>query len=344
MYPLNELLFLSLSALISGMNDWQSTIIFGEEKLDWLQQYFPYKYGIPSADTLERLFASLDPVEFEKCFRKWVNEISHLTDGEVIAIDGKTICGSYDKLNNVKAKHIVTAYATQSHISLGQEVTAEKSNEITAIPKLLEMLCINGCLVSIDAMGCQKEIISSIRQKDAHYLVAVKQNQKGLHQQVEKMFQGNSKKMIHVERNVDHGRVEIRKCTVVDNLKFFDDKEDWLDIKSVIMIETEVFNKTTKHTGFQKRFYISSALHYAEKFNSCIRSHWAIENSLHWMLDVSFGEDGARRRKNNHAINFNLMAKTALGLIKNNTDKIPMSHKKRKASFNNNYREKILGI
>jgi len=344
MYPLNELLFLSISALISGINDWESTIIFGEEKLEWLRQYFPYKNGIPSVDTLERLYSALDPVSFETYFRAWVNEISSLSDGEVIAIDGKTICGSYDRSNQQKAKHVVSAYATEAHLSIGQELTDQKSNEITAIPKLLELLSIKGCTISIDAMGCQKEIAEKIRDKEADYLLAVKKNQKDLHQQVQKMFVINDLIEIDTTIDVDHGRVETRKCSVVKNLLFLDGQESWKNLTSVIKLETEVFNKTTKKTSHTERFYISSAYKDAKTFNKNIRSHWAVENNLHWMLDVSFSEDHSRKRKNNHAINFNLMAKVALGLIKNHPDKVPMSHKKRRAILNDRYREKLLKL
>lgn len=344
MYPLTELLFLSISALLSGVNEWQLTVIFGNEKLDWLRKFFPFENGIPSADTLERLYSALDPVVFESCFRKWVNEISDLSDGEVIAIDGKTIGGSFDQASDISAKHVVTAYATQAHISLGQELTEQKSNEITAIPRLLELLSIKGAMISIDAMGCQKEIARVIREKEADYLLAVKQNQKNLHQQVEKLFDRNTVRQVHTDRSVNHGRVEIRICSVINELRFLDDKEYWRDLTSIIKLETEVFNKTTKKTTRSTRYYISSADKDAETFNRNIRSHWAIENNLHWMLDVSFSEDNSRRRKSNHAINFNLMAKTALGLLKNNEDKIPITHKRAKASLNDLYREKLLNV
>ncbi len=342
MYPLNELLFLSISGLLSGVNDWQLMVVFGNEKRSWLRKFFPYKNGIPSADTLESLYSALDPIAFEVCFREWVNQVSSLTDGELIALDGKTICGSFDQGDQLSAKHVVTAYATQAHVCLGQELTDQKSNEITAIPRLLELLSIKGCTISIDAMGCQKEIAKVIRKKEANYLLAVKQNQKDLHQQVEKLFHRNTGGQTHTDRCVNHGRVEIRVCSVINDLRFLDGKELWEDLTSIVKLETEVFNKTSKKTTHAVRYYISSAKESAQIFNKQIRSHWAIENNLHWMLDVSFSEDSSRRRKNNHAINFNLMAKTALGLLKNNADKIPISHKKARASFNDSYREQLL--
>ena len=346
MYPLNELLFLSISALVSGINDWQSTVIFGEEKLEWLRKFFPYKHGIPSVDTLERLFSALDPVSFETCFRKWVNQISTLTDGEVIAIDGKTMRGYYETHSNLPAKHVVSAYATQAHICLGQELTDQKSNEITAIPQLLNLLALKGCMVSIDAMGCQTKIASTIRKQEAHYLLAVKKNQKDLHQQVEKLFNMGALSSVSIEENIDHGRAESRTYSVINDLTFLDGKEQWIDLQSIVKVKTKCFNKTTKKTTHQNRYYISSADNDAKMFNQQIPSHWAIEYNLHWMLDVSFGEDKSRRRKNNHAINFNIMAKTALGLIKShpNPKKTPLSHKKRRAILNDSFRERLLGF
>jgi predicted transposase YbfD/YdcC len=344
MYPLNEILFLSISALVCGLNNWQATVIFGEQKIEWLRAYFPYKHGIPSPDTLERVFSAIDPKQFEQCFRNWVNEISSLTEGEVIAIDGKTIRGSYDKYSETKAKHIVSAYATEAHLCLGQQVTDQKSNEITAIPELLNVLSVKGCLVTIDAMGCQREIASKIRSKNADYLLAVKDNQKDLSEQINKVFGLTAISSMDTQINSEHGRVETRKCSLISDLTFLDGKEKWLDLNTIVRIETERFNKTTSKTNREERYYISSGNFTAKRFNTKVRSHWTIENNLHWMLDVSFGEDSSRRRKNNHAINFNIMAKTALTLLKHSAQKIPISHKKHNAILNDEYREKILGF
>jgi len=344
MYPLDEILFLSISALVCGLNDWQSTVIFGKQKLEWLRKFFPYKNGIPSADTLERVFSAIDTEQFEKCFRNWVNDISKLTQGEVVAIDGKTIRGSYDTVSGNKAKHIVSAYATQAHLCLGQEITDQKSNEITAIPQLLDLLSIKSCMISIDAMGCQQKIATKIIEKKADYLLAVKLNQKDLHEQVDKVFGLSALTDVDTDLQVGHGRVETRKCSVITDLTFLDGQEKWTGLKSIVKIETGRYNKTTEKTTTEKRYYISSADCSAKTFNKNIRSHWAIENNLHWMLDVSFGEDSSRRRTKNHAVNYNIMAKTALGLIKQSPEKMPMSHKKHNAILNDTFREKLLGF
>jgi len=344
MYPIEELLFLAISALVCGINDWQKTVIFGDQKLEWLRKYFPYKNGICSPDTFERLFSAIDVTQFEECFRNWVNDISKLSQGEVIAIDGKTMRGSYDIAKGTNAQHIVSAYATQAHLSLGQEVVNQKSNEITAIPELLNLLSINGCVVTIDAMGCQHKIATKILDKNADYILAAKLNQKDLHEQIEKVF--GLTRIADTDTNIDtgHGRVETRKCCVINDLTFLDGKEKWDGIKSIVKIETERYNKTTQLTNKEMRYYISSLNDSASIFNQNIRSHWAIENNLHWMLDVSFGEDQSRRRLKNHAVNYNIMAKTALGLLKNSPQKIPISHKKQKAILNDDFRAKILGV
>jgi predicted transposase YbfD/YdcC len=344
MYPLEEILFLSISALICGLNNWQATVIFGKQKIDWLRKFFPYRNGIPSPDTLERVFSALDPEQFDQCFRDWINEISSLAAGEVVAIDGKTMRGSYDRGSDTKAKHIVSAYAAQSHLCLGQQCVDQKSNEITAIPELLKVLSIQGCLVSIDAIGCQTEIALKIRGKQADYLLAVKENQKDLCEQVDKVFGLATIGSIDTQINVGHGRVESRKCSVINDLTFLDGKEKWYDLNTILRIETERYNKTTAKTSREERYYISSAKFTAQQFNLKVRSHWAVENNLHWMLDVSFGEDDSRRRKQNHAINFNIMAKTALTLLKQNDQKIPISHKKHNAILDDKFREKLMGF
>ncbi len=284
------------------------------------------------------MFAALDPDHFEKCFLNWITRTSKLTDGEVVAIDGKCLRGSYDHVNEKKAKHVITAYATQAHLCLGQKVTDQKSNEITAIPDLLEILAIKGCMVSIDAMGCQKNIAKKIRDKEADYLLAVKENQKGLYQQIENAFEQTAIESTDTDLTVGHGRVETRKCSLIKDLTLIDKKADWPDLSSIIRIESERYNKTTAKTSTETRYYISSADHSSKSFNQNIRSHWAIENNLHWMLDISFGEDGSRRRKDNHAVNYNILAKTALTLIRQCPKKMPVSHKKLNAILCNKFR------
>lgn len=343
-YPLVEIVFLVISAVISGSNDWTAIEVFGKSQLDWLRKFFPYENGVPSHDTLGTVFAAIDNQSFNDCFVNWINLAVSLSNDEIIAIDGKRLRGSYDTFSSKAAIHMVSAFAADNGVCIGQVTTDKKSNEITAIPKLLKLLDIKGCIITIDAMGCQKEIAKDIRKKGADYVLAVKGNQKELSQQVQKMFSiedGTS------EQNTDcgHGRVEIRKCTVIDNLTFLDCKKEWKDLNCVIKIEAERFDKLSKKQSNETRFYISSLRNSPERFNQIIRKHWAIENNLHWVLDVNFGEDKSRKRKDNSAINFNMITKIAMAMIKNDKDKKTSMIKKRyKAALDQKYREIILKV
>jgi len=342
-FPLTEILFLTISAIISGADSWTSISQFGETKLTWLRNYFPYEAGVPSHDVLGKLFARLDHKEFIQCFANWINSISKITDGEVVAIDGKTICKSDDKSTGKSALHVVSAYASKNKLCLGQRVVNEKSNEITAIPELLKILDIQGCIITIDAMGCQKKIAKDIVKKKADYLLMVKDNQKELKQQVEKMFSRGKPTKTNKQFDVGHGRVETRTCDVIDDLLFMDVKDQWIGLKSVVRVHSECYNKQTGKTSQQNRYYISSLSADAKKINNAVRSHWSIENNLHWTLDVIFKEDASLKKKGNSAINYNIMIKLALALIeKEKSQKISKPAKRFTAALDDNYRDLIL--
>lgn len=304
-YPLIEIVFLVISAVISGSNDWTSIEVFGKSQIEWLRKFFPYKNGIPSHDTIGTVFAVIDSQNFNDCFVKWINLVVDLSGEEIIAIDGKRLRGSYDTASSKAAIHMVSAFAATNGICLGQVSTDKKSNEITAIPKLLDILDIKGCIITIDAMGCQKKIAEEIRKKDADYLFGVKGNQEELSEQVQKMF-SIEKGVTDQITDCGHGRVETRKCTVIDNLTFMDGKEEWKDLNSVIKIEAERFDKLSGIKSNEIRYYISSLKSTPERFNQIVRKHWSIENNLHWVLDVTFNEDKSRKRKDNSAFNFNI--------------------------------------
>ena len=307
-YSLNEIIFLVISAVVSGVNEWETIEIFGQQQIDWLRKFFPYKKGIPSHDTLSRFFSALDSQYFSKYFLEWTNSVCQVANGEVVAIDGKRMRGSYDTASGKTAIHIVSAFAAGNNLCLGQVKTQDKSNEITAIPELLELLSIKGATVTIDAMGCQKAIAEKILEKNANYLLAVKDNQQELLAQIEKLF--TIQKIENMNKHVDcgHGRVETRICSVIDDFKFFDDHQDWLGLKSVVKIETERYTKITGKTEHQTRYYISSLPADATNLNKAVRSHWVIENKLHWILDVQFKEDSSRKRMGNSAANFNIIS------------------------------------
>ena len=343
-YELNEILFLVISAVICGLNEWVEIEEYGNGQLKWLRKFFPYKNGVPSHDTLGRLFKLLDTESFAECFDQWVEELSENINGELVAIDGKRIRGSFDKRDNKSAIHVVSAYATRQKLCLQQVATDEKSNEITAIPKLLDLLSLRGCTVSIDAMGCQRDISTKIIKKEADYILGVKSNQKGLLEQIEKVFSISAIESQHKNQNLDHGRFETRECSVITDLTYLDDYDNWPGIKSLIRITSFRENRLTNKEEHQVRYYISSKEANAQVFNDEIRSHWAIENNLHWVLDVNFNEDKSRKRKGNSAYNFNLISKIALGLIEKCDVKLPRSRKRTKAAFDPKFREKLLRI
>ena len=343
-YPLEEILFLNISAIISGFTQWKEIVCFGEEKIDWLRKFFAFKNGIPSHDILNGLFNRLDTKEFNSCFINWVNSIVVHSEGRVIAFDGKTIRGNASNLSDSKL-HIVSAFCARNEISLGQIKVNEKSNEITAIPDLLDLIAVKGCIVTIDAMGCQKKIAEKIIEKNADYILMVKENQANLKEQIEKVFNIQKPEMIDVEEDLGHGRIEKRTCEVITKLDFLDDKEDWKSLKSIIKITSERTNKKTDVYSCETRFYISSISKNAKLINNSIRSHWAIENNLHWTLDVVMKEDGQLNYIGNAPENMNIMRKTAMGmLVQEKTVKESKNIKMVKALLSDTYRELILKV
>jgi predicted transposase YbfD/YdcC len=343
-YPLEEILFLNISAIISGFTQWKEIVCFGEEKIDWLRKFFAFKNGIPSHDILNGLFNRLDTKQFNTCFMNWVNSIVVHSDGRVVAFDGKTIRGNASNLSGSKL-HIVSAFCARNEISLGQIKVNDKSNEITAIPDLLDLIAVKGCIVTIDAMGCQKKIAEKIIEKKADYILMVKENQSNLKEQIEKVFNIQKPEMIDVEEDLGHGRIEKRTCEIITKLEFLDDKEDWKSLKSIIKIKSERTNKKTNVYSCEIRFYISSIAENAKLINNSIRSHWAIENNLHWTLDVVMKEDGQLNYTGNAPENMNMMRKVGLGmLVQEKTVKESKNIKMVKALLSDTYRELILKV
>lgn len=343
-YPLEEILFLTISAVISGCNTWVSIEEFGKLKIDWLGKFYAYQNGTPSHDAISDLFSILDAKLFSECFMNWTKSVANITDNEVVAFDGKTVRG-VGSTSRKYPLHIVTAFCTKNKISLGQVSVDDKSNEIVAIPKLLDLLTLKGCIVTTDAMGCQKKIAKKIREKSADYILQVKDNQKELKQQIEKLFDNHTKRSISTEDDFGHGRIEKRTCEVITNLTFLDGKEDWKDLGSIVRITSEREFKKTGIKSIEYRYYISSIVENPNKINASIRSHWGIENNLHWNLDVIFNEDGQLKRKGNSAENFNIISKVALGLIENEkTEKKSKPLKRLHALLSDSYREKIMKV
>ena len=334
-----------ISAVLSGTNDWEAIELFGKNQFQWLGKYGDFQNGTPSDLTLCRLFATIDPDQFGQCFIEWNNRIRGFMGHQFIAIDGKRLRGSYDKACEKVAIHMVSAFASENGVCIGQVTTDQKSNEITAIPALLQLIMIKNSIVSIDAMGCQKQVAKAIVDKEGNYILAVKQNQNDLHQQVSKLFSITNPTSIDIKHDLGHGRIEKRKCTVIEDLTFLDAKELWKGINCVAKIDSVRINKVSKKEATNTRYYISSLSCDAALLNKAIRSHWSIENNLHWVLDVIFKEDGSRRRKGNSPQNFSLVTKIAMTMLKSqHAGDRSLNLKRFSAATNPEYREKIMGV
>jgi predicted transposase YbfD/YdcC len=315
---------------------------FGRAKEDWLKTFLRLPGGIPSHDTFNRVFSALNPEELEGCFMDWTRSIADLCENEVIAIDGKSMRGSRS-LGKKSIVHMVSAWAEKNHIVLGQVKVDKKSNEITAIPKLLDLLVLKGCIVTIDAMGCQKNIASKIIEKEADYLLSLKGNQGNLVEQVEDSFRFLPVSAFDEELDYGHGRVETRRCSVVSDLSLIESKEEWTGLKALVKIESERYIKSTGETEKETRLYISSLQADAELINRSVRAHWGVENSLHWVLDVGFNEDNSRKRTGFAAQNYSLLNRIALNLLKNEkTTKVGVKGKRLKAGWDNSYLMKLI--
>lgn len=335
-HKLIDVLVLSIIAVICGATEYKEIEIFGKSKEVFLKQFLCLENGIPSHDTIERVIISINPQEFHQCFINWVKSLFESTSGELIAMDGKTSRGSYDTYKKQPPIHLVNAWSTLNGVVLGQYKVDDKSNEITALPKLLSMLQIEDCIISIDAMGCQKEIAKQIIDAKADYILALKGNQETLQQEAIHLF--THAKITNTDENIDinGSRIETRICSVLTDLDLLDEKQHWTSLNAIIRIESirEIANKKTTET----RYYISSLNKTAKELNQLVRSHWQVENNLHWQLDVTFYEDDSRKRKGNSPENFSLLTKTALNIIKTNTtDKISLANKRYKAALDEVY-------
>jgi len=343
-YPLEEILFVAISSSICGISDWDEMEMFGKDQINWFGKYFDFKYGIPSHDTISRLFNLLDPNEFCKYFVEWVDSLRTFVNKEVISVDGKTVKSSAEKSKGIKALHFVSAYAAENQLVLCQEAVNEKSNEITAVPKLLDMIVCKGAIITVDALNTQTEIAKKVIEKEADYIFALKGNHKFMHQSVIEAFEKQTVDSINIKDDLGHGRVEKRICSVISNLQFVDGAQNWDSIQTIIKIESERYHKANGKNETETRYYISSLQPDAELINKSIRQHWSIENKLHWMLDVSFKEDASRKRKGYSTQNYSMICKVALNLIKQGNGKGSYKKQKFKALLNHTERELLMGL
>ena len=347
-YPLINFLVIAICAVICGADDFVAIAEFGRAKKKFLEKFLDLSAGIPSHDRFNAIFRAIKPAEFEKCLLSWITALHEVTDGQVVAIDGKTLRRSFDAATSKAAIHMVSAWATANHISLGQVVVDEKSNEITAIPKLLEILELSGALVTIDAMGCQTEIARDIVEAGGDYVLAVKGNQPTLHNGLAFFFadhRADDFARVHVRRHETHehghGRDEMRfyyVCPVPEGLP---DKERWRKLRAIGLAVNNTVRDGKECIDF--RYYILSTFPSARRFAEAVRSHWAIENRLHWQLDLTFQEDQSRIRKGHADANFSSLRRTALSLLKNNhTKKVGVKNKRLIAAMNDDYLTEVL--
>jgi predicted transposase YbfD/YdcC len=341
---LQEILLIAIAAVLSGAESWNDIAAYGEDKLEWLQTFLTLPSNIPSHDTFNRVFAALDPEEMEKGFADWVSSIAKLTAGEVIAIDGKALCGTRES-GKKQLVHMVSAWAEGNGLVLGQRKVDEKSNEITAIPKLLAALELTGTVVTIDAMGCQREIAKQIIAKKADYVLALKDNQGLLAEQVRDSFLLLDSDAVAEQIDCGHGRVEQRKCSVIADLSMIEKAAEWASLQGLVRIESERYHKVSGKIEREIRYYITSLWPDAARLNTVIRQHWGIENKLHWVLDVAFSEDLDRKRAGHAAQNFSILNRIALNLLKQDkTSKRGIKGKRLKAAWNHPYLLNLLGI
>jgi predicted transposase YbfD/YdcC len=328
LHSLKDIIGLTICAVLSGCDDWEEIELYGHSKQAWLKQFLTLPNGIPSHDTINRVFAALNPAQLRDCFLDWVQSVAVVTQGRVISIDGKRMCNS--GLGGKKGfMHMVSAWCNANNMVLGQVKTDEKSNEITAIPSLLELLLLEGAIVTIDAMGCQKDIAEKIVTAGADYVLAVKQNQEFLLDDIKEAFEQTPVPASNSNLEKGHGRIEKRTCSVITDMDWICKKQQWKDLRSIVRIDTQRTMLPSGETQSEQRFYISSLQLTPQQFNQIIRQHWSIENKLHWSLDVTFNEDLSTKQAGNAAENFSIITKIAINLLKNNTTKKTSIRKKR---------------
>lgn len=351
---LNEILFMVALAVISGCEDFDDIAFFANKKKGWLSTFLKLPGGIPSHDTFNRVLCALDPSQFEQAFIDWIScykdQLPQTDEKDVIPIDGKTICNSKDTFNGQKAVHMVSAMSTKYGLILGQKKCYEKSNEITAIPALLATLDVKGTIITIDAMGTQKNIAKTIIERKADYILALKGNQGNLNKEVVDFFEkANTPAFAHYLHQLDtdldkgHGRIETRFCQTITNLDWLYEARNWIGIQSIAKVTSTVI-KGDKQT-IEERYYISSLEGNAGLLNRSIRKHWHIENKLHWVLDVLFKEDYCRIRTGNGAENMSIIRKIALNKLKTDSSvKASLKSKRHMAAWDPNYALHIMSL
>lgn len=347
-HALLDLLILAVCATLGGANGWADIERFGKAKIDLFRQFLTLANGIPSHDTFGRVFARLDPAALLACLQRWLAALGTTVSGEVVAIDGKTLRGSFDTATEQNALHLVSAWATEARLVLGQVAVDAKSNEITAIPLLLELLDLKGCIVTLDAMGCQKDLAAAIREQEADYVLTVKDNQPTLHQTLQEAFLAHAeadytdpslRRLKTVEKS--HGREETREYFIADVPIELLRGGEWKEVRSIgLVMRTRVLNGEVSE---EVVYYLSSLPPKVKTFAQAVRGHWGIENRLHWSLDVTFAEDQSRVRKGHGAVNLGMIRRLALSILQQDTSsKDSLRGKRLTAGWNDEVLVKIL--
>jgi predicted transposase YbfD/YdcC len=355
-----DVLFIALVAVLAGAEDAEAIEDFGEDNEDWFRERCGLRHGIPAQDTYLRVLALMEPRAFGTVFERWVAALWGTAEGRHVAIDGKTLRRSFDRAAGQTAVHSVAAFASEQGLVLGQVTVDEKENEILAIPKLLKLIDLKGATVTIDAMGCQRAIAKAILDEGGHYVLQVKDNHPTLRRQIEQFFTDAEREGRPVDdpapelqkavaTDSGHGRIEERRCLLSHDLSWVDQADDWDGLRAVARLDRAREDKISGEASHEHAYYIASDPDItAERLNAIIRSHWAIENSLHWILDVTFDEDASRVRRGNAAENFGLLRRTALNLLRDAPNppkkrgKISIRRKRRFCLTNPDYRETVL--
>ena len=344
-HSLQDILVIAICGFLCGVDNWADMELFGNAKLAWFRTFLELPNGIPSHDTFGRVFSLLEPEPFARCFTRWAQTVAEATEGKVVAIDGKAVRRSFDKAGQKACVHLVNAWVAENRCVLGQVACEEKSNEITAIPQLLDLLSLKGSIVTLDAMGCQRAIVERIVKRDADYVIALKGNQEALYEAAKAAFAGIEKQGTLQARGTTetfeegHGRVETRRCWVTSRVEEYARHTEWKGLRSFVLVESERTVREKNETQVERRYFISSLpADDAARMASVVRTHWAVENDLHWSLDVAFREDESRVREEHAQQNMAMMRRLALSLLKQDTrTKAGIAARRKKAGWDHDY-------
>lgn len=347
LHGLGDIVLLTICAVVSGADGWEAIEDFGYEKLEWLRRFAPFRNGVPSHDCIANVVSRLSPKGFQACLLSWTQAVAQVTGGEIIAVDGKTGRGSRDRARGRLPLHMVSAWACTNRLVLGQEATEAKSNEITAIPKLLALLELKGCLVTIDAMGCQTAIAAQIIAQGGDYVLGLKGNQSAMQEAVEDFWTtARAAEFAHVahdfaeEIDKGHGRLEVRRYWISEDLRTLPDPARWEHLTSIGMVERTCVCGDTE--SVERRYFINSITADAPRFAHAVRGHWGVENRLHWRLDVVLNDDASRIRKGQAPAIMTSVRHLAMNLFEQEGSKLSLAKKRRKAAWNDDYRAKVV--